>query len=557
MNLHIIDYLCIFVYLGFIIILGSSFARGQKTTKIYFLAGKSIHWLPLSMSMYASIFSAISFVMAPAEAFRGDLQYLVALALFPVASVIALIFFIDLYTRLQITTIYEYVEARFNRVLSYIVLSTFLIFRSLYAGIVIFTLSMVLHVSMDFPLLETMIGVGVGAVIYTTLGGIRAVIWTDVIQFIIIVGSLLVTLFFAAGKVPGGFSEIVNIAGDAGKLRLINTDFDLTHRYIFWTLILYGFVEFLGAKTVDQMNVQRYLSAKNARNAKIAMFAQSFFTLPVWLLLFGVGMSLYAYYQYYPSLEVAGFIADGKYDRILPQYIGTVLPTGIRGLLIAALMAAAMSTMDSVLNALSTISVVNIYMKIKPKVSDKQALKMAKILTVFWGIIVTFLAWLMIDIQSILVTIQSIAGILIGPILGIFVLGMFTQRSNWQGALAGLITALVPLIIMKYGPTILLSFSGLFGWDIPIPSWLSFLNKVTFTVYGIIGLIISTTIGYVFSWLFHPPDENIKVLLWKARGWKEMLLGNPDEMIDISNFLDNKHLVNHEAREAHEENKNI
>jgi Na+/proline symporter len=173
-------------------------------------------------------------------------------------------------------------------------------------------------------------------------------------------------------------------------------------------------------------------------------------------------------------------------------------------------------------------------------VSDKQALKMAKIMTVFWGIIVTILAWLMIDIQSILVTIQSIAGILIGPILGIFVLGMFTQRSNWQGALAGLIAALIPLIIMKYGPTILLSFSGLFGWDMSIPSWLFYLNKVTFTVYGFIGLIISTTVGYIFSWVFHPPDENIKVLLWKARGWKEMLLGNPDKMIDISNLLERK-----------------
>jgi sodium-coupled monocarboxylate transporter 8/12 len=385
-----------------------------------------------------------------------------------------------------------------------------------------------------------MVGVGIGAVIYTTLGGIRAVIWTDVVQFFIIVGSLLVTLFFAAGNTPGGFGEIVHIARDAGKLRIINTDFDLTHRYIFWTLILYGFVEFIGVKTVDQMNVQRYLSAKNARNAKIAMFTQSFFTLPVWLLLFAVGMSLYAFYQYHPSPEVADFIADGKYDRILPHYIGTVMPIGIRGLLIAALMAAAMSTMDSVLNALSTISVVNIYKKIKPKVSDAQALKMAKILTVFWGIVVTLLAWLMIDIKSILVTIQSIAGILVGPVLGIFVLGMFTRRSNWQGALSGMIAALIPLIIIKYGAAILASFYGMLGLDMSIPDWLSYLSKVTFTVYGIIGLVISTSVGYSFSLLFRPPDKNIDIVLWKARGWKEMLLGNPDKMIDITNLFEIK-----------------
>jgi Na+(H+)/acetate symporter ActP len=171
-------------------------------------------------------------------------------------------------------------------------------------------------------------------------------------------------------------------------------------------------------------------------------------------------------------------------------------------------------------------------------VSDEQALKMAKILTVFWGIVVTLLAWLMIDIKSILVTIQSIAGILVGPVLGIFVLGMFTRRSNWQGALSGMLSALIPLIIIKYGATILASVYGLLGLDMPIPVWLFYLSTITFTVYGFIGLILSTSVGYITSLLFRPTEKNIDVVLWKARGWKEMLLGNPDGMIDISHLLE-------------------
>ena len=541
MKLQPLDFICIVGYLAFVIVLGSLFSRQQKSTQNYFLAGKSMRWLPLAISMYASIFSAISFVMAPAEAFRGDLQYLVALAMFPVASVLALVFFIDLYTRLRITTIYEYVEARFNRLLSNIVLGFFLLFRSLYAAIVIFTLSMVLHVTMNFPLVTTMVAVGIGAILYTTLGGMKAVIWTDVAQFVVIVGGLIAALLFASGRVPGGFGEIYHVAQGAGKLRLANLDFDLTQRYIFWTLIPYGFIEFLGAKTVDQMNVQRYMSARNARNAKIALLTQSFFTLPVWLLLFAVGMALFAFYQHNPSALVAEYVQLGKYDRIFPNYIASEMPVGLRGLLIAALMAAAMSTMDSVLNALSTISVVNLYKKMRPNRPDSHYLKTAKIMTVGWGVVVTLLAMLMMDIDSILKTINSISGILVGPVLGLFVLGMFTRRSNWQGTLIGLVAALLPLVFMKFGARMTAAAFLALGRPEPIPDWITTLSSVTFTVYGFMGVTICLIVGYAASHAFSPPNEKrIQPLLWKPCPWKQMLLGNPEKIIDINKLYEEK-----------------
>ncbi len=417
----------------------------------------------------------------------------------------------------------------------------FLLFRSLYAAIVIFTLSLVLHVTMNFPLVETMVAVGIGAIIYTTLGGMKAVIWTDVAQFIVIVGGLVAALFFASGKVPGGIGEIYDIAKSAGKLRLANLDFDLTQRYVLWTLIPYGFIEFLGAKTVDQMNVQRYMSAKNARNAKVALLTQSFFTLPVWLLLFAVGMGLYAFYQHNPSMQIAEFIRLGKYDRIFPHYIANVMPVGLRGLLIAALMAAAMSTMDSVLNALSTISVVNIYKKFRPDRSDGHYLKVAKRLTVAWGVVVTMLAMLMMDIDSILKTINSISGILVGPILGLFILGMFTRRSNWQGALIGLITALLPLVWIKFGARMTTAVYDALGLAGPIPGWITWLSSLTFTIYGFLGTIICVSVGYSVSRVFPAPEaRRIQPLIWKARPWKDMLLGNPETTIDINTLFEEK-----------------
>ncbi|KAB7530386.1 sodium/solute symporter [Flagellimonas olearia] len=538
MELSILDYFVIVGYLLFVIIMGSFFSKGDKSTENYFLGGKSIKWLPLAISMYTSIFSAISFIMAPAEAFRGDLQYLVALIMFPIASVFALVFFIDVYTRFNMTTIYEYVEARFSRRLGYIVLSSFLLFRTIYAGIVVFTLSMILNVIMGFPLIETIVVVGIGAIVYTTLGGMKAVIWTDVVQFVAIIAGLVVVLFYASAQVPGGFTEIVRLAGDENKLRLANFDFDLTERYVFWTLIIYGLVEFLGAKTVDQMNVQRYLSAQSPRHAKIAMLMQSLFSIPVWLLLFAVGISLYAFYQYNPSMEITGFVDNGLFDRIFPYYIATVLPSGIKGLLIAALMAAAMSTMDSVLNSLSAISVVNIYERIHPHSTPQRSLRMAKVFTIFWGIIIIGFAISMIDITSILKTIQSISGIIMGPILGIFVLGLFTRHSNGKGVLIGLIFSLFPLIIMKYGVPIVLTLHALFDTEATVPGCLVYLSKMTFTVYGVIGLSISVLVGYWASKLFPTPSfQQIEPLLWRNRPWRSLLFGNPDETIDINQLI--------------------
>jgi len=513
MKLAFIDYACIIGYMSFIIIFGSHFARQQTSTKNYFLAGKSMGWLPLAISMYATLFSSISYVMAPAEAFRHDLQYLICMAMFPIASILAVVFFIDFYLRLKITTIYEYIEARFNKCISWIILVTYIIFRAIYAGIVVFALSLVLHVTMGLNMKLMIVCVGIGAIIYTTLGGLKAVIWCDVAQFIVLFGGLILALFYAVSKVDGGFVEIWRVAGEAGKLRVINTDFDLTERYVLWTLIVYGIFGFLGQKTVDQMTVQRFLSAKSPRSAKLSILVNSCFTLPVWALLFSVGMCLFAYYKVNPSPVVSQFIAEGKFDRIFPHYIFSVMPAGIRGIMIAALVAAAMSTMDSVLNVLSTVSIVSIYKKIiNPDATDYQCLVRAKIMTIVWGLIVMALAFSMINIESILKTVNSIIGITAGPILGIFILAMFVRRANSPGAFIGVV----------------LSFALVLYFNI-------FLPQITFTIYVVVGMVAALIFGYLASLFFPSPDaEKIGPLLWKWHGFKEMFFGGQRDTIEIN-----------------------
>ena len=507
MGLHWIDFGCIAGYMLFMIVLGSWFAKGQKSTKDYFLAGKSIRWLPLAISMYATLFSSISYVMAPAEAFRGDAQYLITFCVYPLASVLAIVLFIDFYVRLRITTVFEYMERRFTRWMSLIMLAVYALYRCLYAGIVVFSVSLVLSATMGFKLVPTMIGVGVAAIIYTTLGGMKAVIWTDVVQFFILLGGILTALCFAINGVDGGIAEIWRTCDEDQKLRVINTSFSLTERYTFWTLMLLGVVGFLGNKSVDQMNVQRYLSARTGGNAKLAMFTQSLFTVPIWLLLFAVGMSLYVYYLANPDPNVAEFISKEKYDHIFPYFIGRSLPVGVRGLMIAALLAAAMSTMDSVLNVLATISIVDVYKNwINPEADDRTCLARARILTVIWGVVVILLAICMMDMKSILKTVNSVAGIFIGPLLGIFLLGMFTRRANGPGAIIGMAVASGTVLCMKY------------------------LTPITFTVFGATGLLLVLVVGYLASLAFPaPPPEKLTGLMWKWRGLREMLFASPPQ----------------------------
>lgn len=512
MTLESLDFLCIGIYLIAIVLIGSAFSRGQSSTKDYFLAGKSVPWWAVSISMYASLFSSVSYVMAPAEAFRNDLQYLVALACFPIASVLAIILFVDFFLRLQVTTIFEYLEKRFNIAVSLLLLTAYSLFRCIYAGIVVYSLSLVLHVTMDLPLVETMVCVGAGAIVYTMLGGMKAVIWTDVLQFFVVVGGILLSLLLAVREIPGGVTEVLNIADEHEKLRLVNTSFDLKQQYVVWTLIAFGIVDFLGSKGVDQMSLQRYLSARSPRDAKKALFAQSLFSLPVWLLLFSVGTCLFAYYHHNPSPVVEQYIAANQYDRIFPRYIFEVMPVGIRGFMVAALLAAAMSTMDSVLHVLSTISVVNIYQRyVNTSATDVESLQTARRLIVAWGIVIIAAAILMQNVSSILTVVNSVIALFVGPTMGVMLLGMFSRRANWQGVLIGMLCGSACGYVLKFH------------------------TEYTFTILGFSTLAIVLLIGRVSSEFFPPPNPNgLGDLMWKWRGWREALFGGASPSDSLS-----------------------
>ena len=507
MLLDPLDYLAIVVYILVVVGVGVYFARQQKSTSDYFLGGRSMGCFPLAASMYVTIFSSISFVMGPAEAFRQDLQFLVSLLFFPLASLLAVALFVDFFLRQGITTVFEYLELRFNAGVSTFIMVAYMLMRSLYAGIVVFTISLVIHVTMGVPLIPIMALVGTVTIVYTMMGGLKAVIWADVIQFFILYIGILSILGLVIGRVPGGMTEIWQTAAAAGKLRIVNWEFNLTeHRYVVWTLVAYGIVDFLGAKSTDQMIVQRYLSAKSAFHGKMALLIQSFFSLPTWLLLYAVGICLYSYYSVFPSPIVQRYIDNNQFDMILPHFIYDVVPAGLRGLLIAALLAAAMSTISSVLNTLSAVSETNIYRRwLRPNAPQREQLVVGRLLTLGWGIIIIVAAVAMIDIESIMRAAVGIIGMFVGPILGVFLLGMFSRRTNPRGVTLGLLAGF--------------SFS----------LYLNYLTSITFTVFGVGSLMATLLTGYVASLFFDSPSsEDTAGLLWQWHGWRETFLGGPN-----------------------------
>ena len=265
-------------------------------------------------------------------------------------------------------------------------------------------------------------------------------------------------------------------------------------------------VDFLGNKGLEQMNVQRIASARSPFNAKMALLVQSFFTLPFWLLLFGVGTALFAYYRHHPSPEVEHFIAAKQYDRIFPYFIYSVLPSGLRGLMIAALLAAAMSTISSLFNVLSmltTSGACSLYSRRAGQpVSARGRVKAAKCMTVVWGGLVIAAALSMIRIESILQTVNTVIGVFTGPLTGMFLLGIFSRRANAGGVLIGFAASFATGLFLQYG------------------------TRLTFTIFGTTELIVMLAVGSVASLFFAAPEPSrIEPLLWQWRGWGAMLFG--------------------------------
>ncbi|HMO81504.1 MAG TPA: sodium:solute symporter [Pyrinomonadaceae bacterium] len=495
MGFSALDYVILIGYLIGITAFGVMFRKTQKSATDYFVGNKNTHWFVICASIVATETSTLTLIGIPAIAYAmyanpeqgGNFAFLQIVFGYIIARFIISVLFIPAYYKGDLLTAYKLLENRFGGSVKNFAASLFLFVRAVGDGVRTFAASIVIAAVLafslpDFPQLAavSILIVGILTLIYTYQGGLIAVLWTDLIQLVIYVSGAIIAAIVIWNSIPGGWAEISTVASEADKFRFVSFALDFTIPFTFWAGLIGGTFLTTASHGTDQMLVQRLLACRNEGDAKKAIITSGFVILFQFALLLFVGVLLYVFYAHFPvsdaALSASNCVAERKCDGIFPKFIVEQLPTGVAGLMIAALTAAAMSTLSSSLNSLASSSILDFYKPlINPNADETKLLKLSRWLTAVWGIILIGIAFLSQGVGSVLTVGLSIASLIYGPMLGAFLLGVLTKRANGNGVIAGMLASLVSMVLI---------------WNFTPIAW---------TWYVLIGTSICFSVGYLVS----------------------------------------------------------
>lgn len=488
------DYLAMLLYLGVLIAIGRYFARKEAGTEFFFLGGRRIPWWAAGLSIYATGVSAISFMAIPAKTYSTDWLYFIGQAVFPTFTVlIAAFYFIPLLRRLEITTVMEYFDMRFGRGVRYLMSAVAVLGQV--AGRMSITLllpSLALTAVTGMDLFLCILLMGILATIYTVMGGISAVIWTDVLQVVVLFGGALLSFVIILMNVDGGFGQMMDLAVENNKFNLVDLRLDLTTATM-WVMLLWAVADVFG-KGLGQEGLQRAFSTKDVRSARRAMITVVIVALPASFLFYGIGTALFAFYSAHPERLNPTLQTDG----IFPLFIAQQLPIGIAGLVVSGLFAASMSTLDTAMNSVSAIVTRDFYNAFRKGASEREQMKLARWITITCGVLGTGIALWMASFEnlgSLWDMFSIILGLIGGGLGGVGALALLTTRANQAGTLLGAIVTAVFIV------------------------WIRFYTDIHFFIYGTLSLFCGFASGYLFSLLF--PAKSMEQLegltLWTGK----------------------------------------
>ena len=433
-----LNYTVLGVYLLAMLGIGLLFARRQKNTEDFFLAGRKMPWLVVGMSMYASLTSAVTFMALPGTAYRENIAFIVvSFASVLVAPVLVTLFY-PFYHRLRVTTSYEYIARRFGGRARQAVAGLFILARLGWLGLVIYAPALALSVVSGIPLWGCILAMGLLATAYTVLGGMAADIWTDVVQFILMLGGVAWLIVALIDRAPGGAAGILEFARAQGHLRVADWSLSLT-AMSGWVVGLGYFFQLMQDYGTDQLTVQRMMAIPTSRGVTRALFFNAGVDFVVIGALLFIGLGLFACQTADPGLFPDGLSSD----RLLPMFILHALPDGVSGLLVAALFAAAMSSMDSGISCAATV-IIHDFLRPARKIpaSEEHDLRLARTLTLALGVFATLLAFYVSRFERLIEAYTHIVSLFNAPILGLFLLGMLTRRADFLGWAVGAGTAI-------------------------------------------------------------------------------------------------------------------
>ncbi|WP_026571822.1 sodium:solute symporter [Sediminibacillus terrae] len=469
-NFTTIDFIVLIVYVLGIAFFGAFFGKNQKSTKDYFLGGRSIPWWAIGLSVMATQASAITFIGAPGWGYSGGLERINTYINVPLVMAFLMVTIVPFFYRTEVYTAYEYLERRFDAKTRSLTAGLFLVARGLATGVVLYAPALVLSVVTGWDVNVTIIIMAIIAVAYTVLGGISAVIWTDVIQMFVLWLGAALAIIKIISTMPDGFSGAMDIGAEAGLLQSLDFRFDLSVEYSIWAGVIGGFFMHAAYFGTDQSQIQRVLTSKSIKESKMSLIVSGLFIFPQMMLFLIIGIMLYAFYSQ------AGSPGVENLNELFPLFVVNNFPVGITGLIIAGVFAAAMSSLDSALNSLSAVSIRDFYAKyFKKDASEGHYLKASRWATIFWGLYATVFAFFAGNLGPVIEVVNEIGSYFYGALLGVFILAIFFRRANGTGAFVGVIAGMLAV------------------WAVVTFADISFLYN------NVVGAVVAVAVGYAVS----------------------------------------------------------
>lgn len=480
--MHLIDLIIFFLFTGGIVVFGCSFFNKKLSSDEFTSAGRSLPGWVVGMSIFATYVSSISYLGYPGNAYSSNWNAFVFSLSIPIASYFAAKYFVPFYRNQGSVSAYSFLEERFGTWARLYASACYLLTQIARMGSILFLLALPMNLLMGWNIQLVIIFTSIAIIVYSMLGGIKAVIWTEAIQGFILIGGALICLVVLLFSMPEGPTQTFEMAISDHKFDLGSFSADLSTS-TFWVCLIYGIFTNLQNYGIDQNYVQRYHTAKNEKEAKFSALFGGYLFIPVSAIFFLIGTALYTYYQVYPELLPAEGI---KADYVFPLFIVNQLPTGLTGLLIASIFAAGMSTVATSVTSSSTIVLTDYYQRIRKQTSDRERLWVLKVASLVIGVLGILIALALVNVDSILDAWWKLSSIFSGGMLGLFLLGYLAKKAKNIDAAIGVICGAIVIAWISADQWLGLPESG-------IHEYLAI----------VLGTLIIFLVGFLSAHLFH------------------------------------------------------
>lgn len=456
--MHIIDIIVFLLFTGGVVAFGCSFFKKKGTSEEFTSAGRSLPGWVVGMSIFATYVSSISYLGYPGKSFSGDWNAFVFSLSIPIASYFAARYFVPFYRSQDSISAYSFLENRFGPWARIYASSCYLLTQIARTGSILYLLALPMNVLLGWHIQTIIVVTSVAIVLYSMLGGMKAVIWTEAIQGIILIGGALVCMFILLFDMPGGPVQTFSIAMEDGKFSLGSFGSSLSES-TFWVCLIYGIFTNLQNYGIDQSYVQRYHTAKNEKEAKFSALFGGYLFIPVSAVFFMIGTGLYAFYKVHP-----GILPDGvRADYVFPFFIVNELPVGLTGLLIASIFAAGMSTIATSVTSSSTIILTDYYQRFRKHAGNRERMLVLKLSSVGVGVAGILVAFAFMSVQSALDAWWALASIFSGGMLGLFLLGYISKKARNFDAVLGVVCGVILVCWIVISPFVHANLAIVFG----------------------------------------------------------------------------------------------